>query len=179
MNIRDTVRNLLDLNRPGKEVRQQTNINHIIEISIGLGNSFFKKKHVEVTLDLDKSLPEIIASPQQMSQVVLNLVNNAVEAITANSSHIDTGIIGRIFVRTYEKDSNLVLQVRDTGPGIANEDLKKVFDPFYTRKKKMGMGVGLSICLGIVEEHRGTIAAENDLQGGAVFTVTLPIMNSV
>ncbi|MBI9075386.1 MAG: PAS domain S-box protein [Desulfatibacillum sp.] len=175
LNIRDTVKNLLDLNRPGKEVRQKTNINHIIEMTVGLGNSFFKKNRVIVTLNLDRELPEIMASPQQMSQVVLNLVNNAVEAISSVHGEEETGPKGSIIVKTYKAGEHLAMQVRDTGPGISNEDLNNVFDPFYTRKKKMGMGVGLSICLGIVEEHKGSITAENDPDGGAVFTITLPI----
>ncbi|KKK94085.1 hypothetical protein LCGC14_2686380, partial [marine sediment metagenome] len=65
-------------------------------------------------------------------------------------------------------------QVSDTGPGIAEKDLEHIFDPFYTRKKTMGMGVGLSICNGIIEDHNGTIKAGNAKDGGAVFTVILP-----
>ncbi|SHJ07863.1 PAS domain S-box-containing protein [Desulfatibacillum alkenivorans DSM 16219] len=175
LNIRDTVKNLLDLNRPGKEKRQKTNINRIIEGSVGLGASYLKKSRVEVILDLDESIPDILASPQQMSQVVLNLVNNAVEAVSANADDAGPGLKGCIVVKTLRRNSSLVMQVMDDGPGIAPEDLNNVFDPFYTRKKKMGMGVGLSICLGIIEEHRGSISVANNAEGGAIFTITLPI----
>ena len=68
----------------------------------------------------------------------------------------------------------LVNRLADTGPGIPKREVKHVFDPFYTRKKKMGMGVGLSICQGIVEDHNGSITVNNSPKGGAVFTITLP-----
>ena len=78
-------------------------------------------------------------------------------------------------MRATASQGSIVITVADTGPGISEKDLQHIFDPFYTRKKKMGMGVGLSICHGFVEDHGGTIVAENGVGGGAVFTITLPI----
>ena len=69
--------------------------------------------------------------------------------------------------------------VKDTGDGMSPETMERIFDPFYTRKKTMGMGVGLSICHGIIEEHHGSISVTNGPDGGAIFTVTLPIYTSV
>ena len=69
----------------------------------------------------------------------------------------------------------MVIKVTDNGPGIPKEDLEHIFDPFCTRKKKMGLGVGLSVCHDIVKSHGGTITAGNGPEGGAVFTIKLPL----
>ena len=68
-----------------------------------------------------------------------------------------------------------MIELKDSGPGIPPGDLNRIFDPFFTSKKPMGMGVGLAICHGIVEEHHGMISAQNAPDGGAVFTITLPL----
>ena len=69
----------------------------------------------------------------------------------------------------------MVINVHDSGPGISEKDIEYIFDPFFTRKKKMGMGVGLSICHGIIEDHDGTITASNSAEGGAAFEIRLPL----
>jgi PAS domain S-box-containing protein len=180
MSIRDTVKRLLDLNRPGKEARQPTNINRIIEDTAGLLKSHVEKNQVGVVLNLSPDVPEIIASPQQLGQVFMNLISNAVEAMVgravseAGSAHVG-GTLGRVTVTSALSGDNIVIQVADTGPGLSEEDLAHIFDPFYTRKKEMGMGIGLSLCHSILKEHKGAISARNAPEGGAVFTVTLPI----
>ena len=110
----------------------------------------------------------------------MNLINNAVDAIITASDFKDklsetVSIGGAISIATMNQGEELVITVKDTGPGIAKKDLDRIFDPFFTRKKKMGMGVGLSICYGIVDDHKGTIVADNLAEGGAVFTIRLPM----
>ena len=178
--IRDTVRNLIDLNRPGKEKKQIMDINQIIENTYALVNSYLTKSRVKIKLGLNAQQSRLTASPQQMAQVFMNLINNAVESITGapefqkelkkTPSHS-----GEIRIDTYNRDNELIIKVKDNGPGITKKDLEHIFDPFFTRKKTMGMGVGLSICHGIIEDHKGYIIAENDKEGGAVFTITLPL----
>ena len=80
-----------------------------------------------------------------------------------------------INVKTNLGKGRVVIKVADSGPGIPKEDLEHIFDPFYTRKKKMGLGVGLSVCHDIVEGHGGKITAGNAPEGGAVFTIKLPL----
>jgi PAS domain S-box-containing protein len=176
--IRDTVKHLLDLNRPGKEKEQPMNINNIIEETVSLVQNLLKKNKITVHLNLSSKIPEIIASPKQLSHVFLNLINNAVEAMTGVSKS-DSGkkrdfMGGEITINTKFRKKNIIIKVTDTGPGIPGEDLEHIFDLFYTRKKTMGMGVGLSICYGIVQDHNGTISAKNSPKGGAVFTISLP-----
>ena len=122
----------------------------------------------------------INASPQQIGQVIMNLVNNAVESIT-NAPDIQeklsqsTPIGGEICIDTHNRKENIIITVKDNGPGISESDLEKIFDPFFTRKKTMGVGIGLSICHGIIEDHKGEMYANNVPQGGAVFTIRLPL----
>ena len=182
VNIRDIVKKLLDLNRPGKENKQTMNINGVIEDTAMLLENYLKKCKVKIFLNLSSKVPDITASPQQLGQVFINLVNNAVEAMMGASESKDGGKSGEITHRTItintnRKKNNIIIEVADTGPGISKEDLEHIFDPFYTRKKKMGMGIGLSICHGIIEDHNGTIAAINSPERGTVFTITLPIEN--
>jgi PAS domain S-box-containing protein len=178
--IRDTVKNLIDLNRPGKEKKQLTDVNQVIENTVALIRSLLKKNMISAHLDLSAQRSTFFASPQQMGQVLMNLINNAVEAITGmpgyfERAHLGQGGGGTIAIRTYNRDEDFVIELRDSGPGIPPADLTRIFDPFFTSKKPMGMGVGLAICYGIVEEHHGRITAANGPEGGAVFTITLPL----
>ena len=180
VNIRNIVKKLLDLNRPGKENKQTMSINGIIEDTAALLKDYLKKCKVKIFLNLSSEVPNITASPQQLGQVFMNLVNNAVEAMMGASESKDGGKSGEIpdraiTINTNRKKSNIIIRVADTGPGISKEDLEHIFSPFYTRKKKMGMGIGLSICHGIIEDHNGTITAINAPERGAVLRITLPI----
>jgi PAS domain S-box-containing protein len=177
--IRDTVRNLIDLNRPGKEKKQPIDINQIIENTSMLVRSYLTKSRVKINLNLAAKNSKLTGSPQQLGQVLMNLINNAVESITGASEfqeklkEVPTHS-GKIFIDTFDQDKELIIKVQDSGPGISKKDLEHIFDPFFTKKKTMGMGVGLSICHGIIEDHKGYIVAENASDGGAVFTITLP-----
>jgi PAS domain S-box-containing protein len=182
--IRDTVRNLIDLNRPGKENKQPIDINQVIENTSMLVRSFLTKSRVKINLDLAAKNPRLTGSPQQLGQVLMNLINNAVESITGapefqeKLKEVPTHS-GKIFIDTFNQDKELVIRVKDSGPGISQKDLEHIFDPFFTKKKTMGMGVGLSICHGIIEDHKGYIVAENASDGGAIFTIRLPLESSL
>ena len=178
--IRDTVRNLIDLNRPGTEKKQQIDLNEVIENTAALVRSYLKKNKIDIKLKLDADQRTIDGSPQQMGQIFMNLINNAVESITSDpdcQERMEESPLfsGEISINSYNRKDEIVIQIKDNGPGIAKNDLDHIFDPFYTSKKTMGMGVGLSICHGIIEDHRGVISAENGPEGGAVFTIALPV----
>ena len=178
--IGNTVKNLMDLNRPGKENKQPVNLNRIVENTAALIRNFLKLKRVHIETDLYPGLPSIQASPQQMGQVLMNLINNAVEAINSVprpevSLKDRPAYEGIIAIKTDIREDAIVLTVTDDGPGFRVEDIGKLFDPFFTRKKTMGMGVGLSICYGIVEDHKGTIEINPGVQTGAEFIITLPL----
>jgi len=178
--ISGTVRNLLDLNRPGDEPKDNVNVNVIIESTVSLLNSYLKGNKIKMELNLSNRIPTITASTQQLSQVFINLINNAVEAMLGirklkkqRKQPVSKDRI--ITIQSKLRKNNVIITITDTGPGIQEEDLHHIFDPFYTLKKQMGMGIGLSICDGIIEDHGGTIWAKNSTPGGAVFTITLPI----
>ncbi len=178
--IRDTVRNLIDLNRPGKEKKQPIDINQVVENTSMLVRSYLTKSRVKINLNLAAKNPKMTGSPQQLGQVLMNLINNAVESITGSPEFQEKlketpTHSGKISIDTLNKNKELVIKVQDSGPGISQKDLEHIFDPFFTRKKTMGMGVGLSICHGIIEDHKGYIVAENATNGGAIFTITLPV----
>ena len=176
--IRDTVKNLNDLNRPAKRDRQQANVNALLKKVYDLTQSNLAMHKIQTHLDLSPNIPDIEASPQELTQVFLNLINNAMEAITSESSDgsgmEDSKAGGKINLRTMVDEKDVVIMVEDTGPGISAEDLHRIFEPAYTRKKQMGMGLGLFICHRIVENHGGTIVADNRVEGGAVLTIKLP-----
>jgi len=180
MSIRDMVKKLLDLNRPGKEARQPTNVNRLIRGTIALLKGHLEKNQVRVLLNLSSAIPDIVASPQQLGQVFMELISNAVEAMTG-LERLKTGpkpvaILDKtITITSQRKGDDVVVQVDDTGPGISEDDMGHIFDPFFSRKKEMGMGIGLSLCHSIIENHRGAITARNGSGGGAVFTVRLPV----
>src|SRR5258705_587905 len=108
----------------------------------------------------------------QLQQVVLNLIMNAMDAI----SRVQVGK-REIGVTTIRSGAYAEIRIGDTGPGIAASDLKNVFDRFFTTKPQ-GMGMGLAIVRTIVEAHHGQISVENQLSGGALFTIRLPIARS-
>ncbi|MBF0103278.1 MAG: GAF domain-containing protein, partial [Desulfobacterales bacterium] len=178
--IRNTVKNLLDLSRPGLEGKQLIDVNPIIEKTTALMKNHIKNHKVELVLNLQQSIPMIYASFQQLQQVFMNLINNAIDAIT-ETLNIDedtvssTNLIGSIRICSSVSNNTILIEVQDTGPGIPDTSLAQVFDPFFTSKKTMGMGVGLSICHGIIEDHNGTIEVKNHSNGGAVFSIFLPI----
>jgi PAS domain S-box-containing protein len=178
--IRDTVKNLIDLNRPGKEKKQLTDVNQVIDNTVALVKSLLKKNMISAQLTLAAQHATLFASPQQLGQVLMNLINNAVDSITGvpgyfEKAHLSPGAGGSIAIHTYNRDEEFVIELKDSGPGIPEADLNHIFDPFFTSKKPMGMGVGLTICHGIIEDHRGKITAANAPEGGAVFTITLPL----
>ena len=178
--IRDIVKNLLDLNRPGMDTKQSADVNRIILNTLMLSKAQLKKAGIRYRLNLWPDMPNIIASPQQLGQVFMNLINNAVEAMGtaygAKKRHAAKSEAERaITFSSMIRGEHLRLTIADTGPGIAAEDLEHIFDPFYTRKKKMGMGVGLSVCHAIIDDHNGSLTAQNAPEGGAVFSITLPL----
>jgi PAS domain S-box-containing protein len=175
-----TVKRLLDLNRPGMERKQPTIVNTVIENVVSLLRSHLKSNRVKVVLRLSPQIPSLISSPQQLGHVFLNIINNAVEAIAGRFKsdeqwRIRSDTAGEILIETHLKKNRIIITISDDGPGIAKEDIEHLFDPFFTRKKKLGTGIGLSICYGSIEDHGGSIEASNAAQGGAVFTITLPV----
>ena len=114
-------------------------------------------------------MPRVQSDPLLLHQVFLNIMMNAEQSIAA------TGKPGRIEITSAKAAGRIITTVRDTGGGIPEEALSRIFEPFYTTKEVgKGTGLGLAIAYGIVQEHGGEIHASNHPEGGAMFTVELP-----
>ena len=177
--IRNTVRRLLDLNRPGQEKKEQVNIHDIIRDTVALARTHLHQAGIKVHLNLYKEPIVLTASPQQLGYMFLNLINNAIEAIGGETQQPDRKRTdlprGEITVSTDLKKDFLVMEISDSGPGIPDDALHCVFDAFYTKKGKLGMGIGLSVCDRIIKEHKGAITAGNAPESGAIFRISLPL----
>ena len=164
------VQNLLSFARQRKPERGRAQVNRVVEDTLALREYDLKIHHVQVHRDLDPELPEISADFHQLQQVFLNVLNNAVDAIS------EGGQPGEIWVRSSRAGDRVQIEITDNGPGVKNPH--RVFDPFYTTKPVgKGTGLGLSICYGIVKEHGGEIEVRNGNGGGATFTIKLPLIS--
>ena len=146
-------------------------VNHVIRIVERIVHGDANLHKVTVHLDLSPDVRPVKGDSVQLQQVILNLMLNAFSAMSG------TGLDGarRLVVRTNPIDeSNVLVEVQDSGTGIAADKLESIFDPFITSKPE-GLGMGLSICRSIIERHGGKISAANNPDRGATFSITLPV----
>jgi PAS domain S-box-containing protein len=165
------VRNLLVFAGSRRLVRRSVSLNVVLQKVLSLRAPAHRAIGIEVVRHYDDKLPRVPSDPLLLHQVFLNMVMNAEHAIAA------TGHGGRIEIRTSVSPARdrIITTVRDTGTGIPEDTLSRIFEPFYTTKEVgKGTGLGLAITYGIVQEHGGQILAANHPEGGAVFTVELP-----
>ena len=158
------IKALLDFGRPSTPTLVHADINSVLEDVVLFTQRFAGQSDVSIVENLQTDLPLVLADPDQLKQVVLNLVTNAVQAMGASG--------GTITIQTKGDGEYVEISVADTGPGIAPQDLTKVFDPFFTKRAE-GTGLGLTIVHRIIDEHEGHIEVESG-PTGTVFTVTLP-----
>jgi two-component system NtrC family sensor kinase len=165
------VTDLLAFSRRSKPQRVPADLNKLVRSTLGLVGHKLKLMNAETVLELQDDLPLIECDPSHIQQVVLNLVMNGAEAIQPRGS----GEL-RIRTRVLEDGDNVELCIKDTGEGIAPENLLKIFDPFFTTKPEgKGVGLGLAVIYGIVKAHDGEIEVMSQRNRGTSFTVTLPI----
>jgi PAS domain S-box-containing protein len=165
------VSNLLAFSRQSKMELKRVNLNRLIEQTLFLNANLLKISSVKVKTDLDPDLPDLIGSEDQLQQVFMNLVSNAAEAMESRG-----GGQLRIATRHSLRDNKLVIDFTDTGVGVPEKNLSKLFEPFFTTKKKgKGVGLGLSVAYGIIQEHGGSIYVESHSGEGTNFNVKLPL----
>ena len=169
---RRIVKNLLYFARENEPERTRVNLNDIVERTLALRSYEMKVEDILIERDLEPGLPETMADPFQLQQVVLNLLINAEQALLQDRGK------GVVRVRTRLAEGNrIAVEVSDDGPGIPREILSRIFDPFFTTKPSgLGTGLGLSIVYGIVKQHDGEVSVENLAAGGARFVVELPVI---
>ncbi len=165
------IRQLRRFVRKEEPERTRIDISRLIDGVVVLFEPEARKAGVELRLKLAEDLPRVPAQHIQIEQVILNLCRNAIEAM----ADLAPGLPRLLTVATAREGSGEVsVSVQDTGPGLLPEVRDRLFDPFVTTKSK-GMGLGLSISLGIIEAHRGRLHAHNGSRGGAMFRFVLPV----
>jgi two-component system NtrC family sensor kinase len=146
-------------------------LREVVSAALDLTGYALKTSGVEVTLDLDARLPPVLADPDQLHQVFMNLIINAQHALQERPLPRELRLTSR-----WDAGAGVVrIEVIDNGLGIPAAILNRIFEPYFTTKPSgAGTGVGLAVCLGIVEAHGGTLSAESREGHGTVFTVQLP-----
>ena len=168
------VQRLLAFSRQTKPERKLVDINELIESTLVLRAYHLRVNNIEVITRLAPDLPETVVDPGQIQQVLLNLIVNAETEMKLARGK------GKLTITTEKSRNTIKICVKDDGPGIKPEVTDRIFDPFFTtREVGQGTGLGLSLCYGIVNEHKGKIYAESQPGKGATFTIELPVVTEV
>jgi two-component system NtrC family sensor kinase len=161
---------LLDFSRPKARIKRPAELNQIVEDALFLVKHHEKIRGITLERELSDGLPTIMANQEQLIQVFLSIMLNAIDAMEGKGAlTVRTGLsVGRT--------DEVEVSMRDTGMGIPREDIVKIFEPFFTTKLPgRGTGLGLSICYGIVQEHGGSIHVDSQMGYGSMFRVILPV----
>lgn len=161
------IQDLLEFSRASETKTSLANMNNVIERAIHLLENEFRLRHIRLEVDLSKQLPEILINENQMEQIFVNLLLNAIQAIEEG---------GTVTIRSDVSPDrkSVTIDISDTGCGIPPENMSKIFEPFFSTKAK-GTGLGLAVTYGIVQKHGGHIYAFSQPNRGTRFIVELPI----
>jgi len=161
------ISNLLDFARPKELVKEKVPLADLIHHSIELIQDDARSKSIQLMIDIEKGIPDLELDRDQITQVLLNVELNGLNAVQEG---------GTLWIRCFRgEDPNIVIvEIEDTGHGIPEDELSKIFDPFYTTKKR-GTGLGLAIAHRIVENHSGTLSVRSQKDSGTVFRIEFPI----
>ncbi len=159
------IRNLLDFARQSKPSLTKVNINEVVDRAFNLVGHQANLQNIEVIKECGSSLPKVMADYDQLQQVCANLILNAIQAMPEG---------GTLTLRTSADDGQLKIEVQDTGCGISQENMRKLFTPFFSTKEKgKGVGLGLAVAYGIIQRHQGKIEVQSEEGKGTTFTVHL------
>jgi two-component system NtrC family sensor kinase len=165
--LSEMLRNMLSFSKPEEEKKRRIKINELVEGILLVMEKQMREANINVETHIDSEIPEIMASTNQMRQVMLNMFKNAQEAMPKG---------GTLTVRTSREDNKVLIHIQDTGIGIPEEIRDKIFEAFFTTKQKVkGVGLGLSVCYGIIKDHGGEIKIESEEEKGTTFIISLPI----
>lgn len=162
------VSNLLAFSRTSKLEFSEVNITDLLQRSLMLSEHKLMLQNIAIETHISPDMPSVMGDFNQLQQCIINLIFNAIDAMPQG---------GRLDIESsFDARKGLVeIRVRDTGCGIAKEDIPYIFDPFFTTKKEgKGLGLGLSTVYGIIDRHKGTISVQSEPGQGTVFTIRLP-----
>jgi len=165
--LSELLRKMLSFSRPDQEEKQAVDLNTVLDEILLLHEKQLQENDIKIKTSFAEALPQISASKNQLRQVFLNLVANARDAMPAG---------GTLSVTTAADPESVRIEIADTGSGIKQEHLKKIFDSFFTTKDSIkGVGLGLSVCYGFIKDHGGDIQVKSKVDSGTTFTITFPI----
>lgn len=167
--IKSVTNNLLDLSQIGKLKLERANINELLENTLAFSMPDIEKSKVNVSLQIQKNIPDLLVDKNRIEEVFLNLITNALEAMPEG---------GNLEVSSKCIDNKMHISFVDTGTGISKENLGHIFEPFHSDKKKQGkrgVGLGLFMVSNILSLHNGEIKAESSEGKGSAFEVILPV----
>jgi len=161
------IRNLLDFARQSPPTLREVNLNDVINRALDLAAHSAELQNIQVIKELNPSLPKLMADFGQLQQVCTNLILNAIQAMPEG---------GKLTLRTSADNSQVKVEIQDTGCGISQENMHKLFTPFFTTKEKgKGVGLGLAVTYGIIQLHQGRIEVQSKEGEGTTFTIYLPL----
>ncbi len=160
-----TSRRILDFSKPAKTGLEKTDIAHVVEHAFKISRNRIEHANIKIRKNIPDNLPRVLASPDELGQVILNLIINAVESMPDG---------GTITIAAVKSRASIEILIRDSGVGIPEDQIPFIFDPFYSTKE-VGTGLGLAVCNKIIERFGGEITVESRLHQGSTFKITLPI----
>jgi two-component system NtrC family sensor kinase len=164
--LTELLRKMLRFSKPDEEERQPTDINVILDEILLLVGKQLQENGIRVSTSFADPLGMVIASRNQLRQIFLNMIANSKDAMPEG---------GTLSFRTYEHAGQVYIEIQDTGTGIREEHLKKIFDAFFTTKDSVkDVGLGLSVCYGFIRDHGGDLRVRSKWGSGTTFTITLP-----
>ncbi len=166
--IESVVRRALDFSKPGETRFALTDVNALVDEALNLSSVSLRSSGIEVERELSPDLPKCYADPHQFEQVILNLISNAAEALR---NHTEPR---KVKVSTRAENNTILLTVSDSGPGVPEEIVDRVFEPFFSTKTE-NSGLGLSITNRIITDHGGQIDIGKSEWGGAEFALVIPV----
>lgn len=162
------IRKILDFHSPSADEKEWIDIHESIDDMILLTQERFSEHNIRLIKEYAPDMPNIEAVPDQFKQVILNILQNAEEAIPEGG--------GRVTITTSAGNGKAQIQIKDTGTGISTQVINNIFDPFFTTKPSVkGTGLGLSVTYGIIKKHRGEILVDSLPGRGTTFTICLPV----
>jgi len=169
--LREMVEDLMELIRHREIKKEEIDINAAIQRSANLLTDELRIRRVNWVLELSPDLPHIYADAVHLQQVFMNIIVNALQALSTLPKGADRKL--HVVSKMNEEKDRILIEFEDNGPGLTEEDQKQLFEPFFSTKTK-GAGIGLALCKDLISEHGGDISASNLPQGGVVFRIRLP-----
>ena len=169
--LSDLLRKMLSFSKPDQEERHPVDINSVLDEILLLHEKQLKENDINIEATFAEGLELVNASKNQLRQVFLNMVANARDAMSNG---------GTLAVVIHSDTDKVYVEISDTGTGIREEHLDKIFDSFFTTKGEVkGVGLGLSVCYGFIQDHGGDIEVKSEVGAGTTFTISLPVYTEV